>query len=427
MSAEQPSDQKPLIAETFWTGTFDRLEKVGAPKVITFEDRVNRGVMSVLVLMSFFGSIVWGVLYASQGNSAAAFSALSYTVLTAVNLILFAKVHHNEEAASLIQLIMVMLAPFAVMVSLGGFFNSSVVILWSLLGPMAGLLVFGRRAAVLLFATYVLLGIGGAILPAYFPEPADLPTVIIQIFFILNVSVPTLCAFLLLVFFVAENRRAQSLLADERDKSEGLLLNVLPQAIADRLKESDEQIAEHFDEVSVMFADVVGFTPLSAQMAPRETVDILNEIFSYFDSMADRFGVEKIRTIGDGYMAAAGAPLPMAEHAEAIVGMAVEMCKYMTERHSEDPQLRMRIGINTGSAVGGIVGNTKFHYDLWGDAVNIAARMESHGIPGKIQLAPATYERIKDKFPCVSRGLIDIRGRGSMETWLLGPDGQTTA
>ena len=214
-------------------------------------------------------------------------------------------------------------------------------------------------------------------------------------------------------------------------KSESLLNNVLPAVIVDRLKNPEGRIAnpnkigsvgiaESFSAVSILFADVVGFTPLSERLTPQETVDLLDEVFTNFDGLAEKYGVEKIRTIGDGYMVAAGAPVPLDNHAHALVSMALDMQSYMARREeTTDISLQVRIGINSGSAVGGIVGTTKFHYDLWGDMVNTASRMESHGLPGKIQIARPTYELVNEQFQCEPRGLLEIKGKGELEAWFV--------
>ena len=221
----------------------------------------------------------------------------------------------------------------------------------------------------------------------------------------------------------AHLREVQAYLAqiqEEKEKSERLLLNVLPVTISERLKQAEGVIADSFPDVTVLFADVVGFTSLSERLTPKETVVLLNEVFTRFDQLANEYGVEKIRTIGDGYMAAAGAPLPRADHALVLAEMAVDMQHYMAYRAATaDVPLQIRIGINSGPAVAGIVGTTKFHYDIWGDMVNTASRMESHGQPGKIQIARQTYELIKDRFACEYRGKLFVKGKGDLDTWFL--------
>ncbi|PSB25171.1 guanylate cyclase [filamentous cyanobacterium Phorm 46] len=206
----------------------------------------------------------------------------------------------------------------------------------------------------------------------------------------------------------------------EQAKSEQLLLNVLPAAIALRLKDNEHNIAESFGEVTVMFADIVGFTELSSRISATAVVKVLNDIFSAFDHLADRHGLEKIKTIGDAYMVVGGLPTPREDHAEAIANMAIDMLheiRLLSLDHSEP--FSIRIGISTGPVVAGVIGLKKFIYDLWGDTVNIASRMESHGITGCIQVTAETYEILKDKYTFQRRGAIQIKGKGYMITYLL--------
>lgn len=206
----------------------------------------------------------------------------------------------------------------------------------------------------------------------------------------------------------------------EQQKSEQLLLNVLPKPIAEQLKRGQGIIAESFSDVSVLFADIVGFTELSAQISPIKLVHLLNDIFSKFDELVEQHGLEKIKTIGDCYMAVAGLPTPRKNHAEAIAEMALDMQSAIIRFNAETSQtLSIRIGIHSGSVVAGIIGRNKFIYDLWGDTVNTASRMESHGIPDHIQLTEATYELLQDKYLFEKRGLIQVKGKGEMLTYLL--------
>jgi class 3 adenylate cyclase len=209
-------------------------------------------------------------------------------------------------------------------------------------------------------------------------------------------------------------------LADEQEKSERLLLNILPKAIAERLKQGEITIADSFADVTVMFADLVGFTKLSTHLSPAELVELLNEIFSAFDELADRYGLEKIKTIGDAYMVVGGLPTPSGDHAEAIAEMAIEIQATIAKvRTKSDRQLSIRIGIHTGPVEAGVIGTKKFTYDLWGDTVNTASRMESQGIPGGIQVTVATYDRLRDKYVFEERGIIQVKGKGDMMTYLL--------
>ena len=209
-------------------------------------------------------------------------------------------------------------------------------------------------------------------------------------------------------------------LQDERKKSEDLLLNILPQRVAEQLKAGQETIAESFAEATVLFADLVGFTPLASRVPPGELVSLLNEIFSAFDALAERYGLEKIKTIGDAYMVVGGIPIPKEDHVEAIAQMALAMQREIQLIGLESERsFTLRVGIHTGPVVGGVIGLKRFTYDLWGDTVNIASRMESQGIPGCIQVTETTYNRLSDKFLFAERGAIDVKGKGQMQVYLL--------
>lgn len=209
-------------------------------------------------------------------------------------------------------------------------------------------------------------------------------------------------------------------LADEQEKSERLLLNILPEAIAERLKQGESTIADSFADVTVMFADLVGFTKLSANLSPAELVELLNDIFSAFDDLADKYGLEKIKTIGDAYMVVGGLPTPRKDHAEAIAEMALDILDKINGIPTQQEQaLKVRIGIHTGAVEAGVIGTKKFAYDLWGDTVNTANRMESHGIPGAIQVTKVTYERLSEKYIWKERGIVNVKGKGPMRTYLL--------
>jgi class 3 adenylate cyclase len=209
-------------------------------------------------------------------------------------------------------------------------------------------------------------------------------------------------------------------LTEEKQTSERLLLNVLPAPIAERLKTGENLIVDRFDAVSVLFADIVGFTTLSSRTTPEALVTMLNELFSTFDKLAEKHGLEKIKTIGDAYMVVAGIPHPVADHATAITHMAVDMIAAIeayAKRH--DTHLTIRVGIHTGSVVAGVIGTKKFIYDLWGDTVNTASRMESHGMPGKIHVSEATYLLLADTFDFEKRPPIDVKGKGAMQTYFV--------
>lgn len=219
---------------------------------------------------------------------------------------------------------------------------------------------------------------------------------------------------------INQRKQAEDILRFEQQESERLLLNILPKAIAERLKQGDINIADGFAEVTILFADIVGFTEISSRVSPQKLVALLNKIFSAFDELSEQHGLEKIKTIGDNYMVASGLPKPHPNHAEAIAEMALDMQKKMAKFSLECGEtLNIRIGINTGPVVAGVIGTKKFIYDLWGDAVNTASRMESQGIPGKIQVSAVTYHLLQDRYLFEERGIIQVKGKGEMTTYLL--------
>ncbi|MBD1827736.1 response regulator [Microcoleus vaginatus GB1-A2] len=220
---------------------------------------------------------------------------------------------------------------------------------------------------------------------------------------------------------ITERKLAEEALKVQQEQSEKLLLNILPKPIAERLKAEQSTIADSFAQVSVLFADIVGFTELSARMSPTELVKRLNVIFSHFDQLAEKYGVEKIKTIGDAYMVVGGLPTPRHDHAEAIAQMALGMQAKIAKLSAETGEkLAIRVGINSGPVVAGVIGVSKFTYDLWGDTVNVAARMEATGFAGSIQVTDVTYELLKDKYLFERRGVIPVKGKGDMMTyWLL--------
>jgi class 3 adenylate cyclase len=237
----------------------------------------------------------------------------------------------------------------------------------------------------------------------------------------LNISGALVTLVVVAGYFARVNDRIQAELTRERARSEQLLLNVLPAPIAERLKNERRAIADGFDTATVLFADVVGFTEMARRMSPRAVVDLLNDIFTRFDELADRHGVEKIKTIGDSYMAVGGLPVPRPDHAIAVVEMALAMLAVI--EGFADRGLRMRIGIHTGPVVAGVIGARKYSYDLWGDTVNTASRVEGAGEPGAILITEATLGAIGQGFHVEPRGMVECKGIGAVSTyWLRGGD-----
>jgi class 3 adenylate cyclase len=223
-----------------------------------------------------------------------------------------------------------------------------------------------------------------------------------------------LCVIGFVYYLMAE--RVEGALDRERQRSEQLLLNILPAPIAARLKAGEEPIADRLEDVTIMFCDIVDFTPLAQRIPPDDVVELLNRIFCRIDELVDRYGLEKIKTIGDAYMVAAGVPEPRDDHAEAVARLALDLVRVVEQTGTG---LRMRIGINSGPVVAGVIGRRKFSYDLWGDSVNLAARMESHGVPGRVQVSEATKDLLQARFEVEERGVIEVKGKGNMRTWFV--------
>jgi class 3 adenylate cyclase len=219
---------------------------------------------------------------------------------------------------------------------------------------------------------------------------------------------------------ITERKQTEAALRAEQEKSERLLLNILPKAIAEQLKQGQGAIATRFEAVTVLFSDIVDFTGIASRLAPTELVTLLNEVFSTFDQLAEDYGLEKIKTIGDAYMVVGGLPEPRSDHAEAIAEMALKMQEAISQLHTNQGDLfRLRIGINTGPFVAGVIGIKKFSYDLWGDTVNVASRMETHGEIGRIHVTEAAYQCLKDTYEFAPRGTIAVKGKGTMNTYFL--------
>ena len=373
--------------------------------------RLQKGVAVLAAIAEAPAGVIWGAMYLAFGEARAAAVPFAFPVLTAANLALF-MVGGWYRAFRIGQLLMTLLLPFFLMLALGGFVSSSAVIFWSMLTPLGALIYTSRREATLWFVAFVgIIALGGALDPIV-ESPNSIPTEWKVVLFVLNVLGPSALAFSILSYFVDQ-------LETEQRKSEGLLINVLPAEIAAVLKSGAQSVPERFESVSVLFADIVGSTALAATLPPDGLVDLLNRFFTHFDTLTERYGVEKISTSGDNYMVAAGVPRPRRDHAQALAAMALDMQDYLKNGAHENGQVQFRIGINSGAAVAGVIGQKKFHYDLWGDAVNRASRMESYGEPGRVQVSDATYQLIKGDFHCVERGIVEIKGIGAMSTWWL--------
>jgi adenylate cyclase len=353
-------------------------------------------------------TLLWSVIYLAVGAPIAAAIPGFYTAFTPINTAIFAYTR-NFRVYRFTQLLLILLLPWLLTLSLGGFKQSSVVIIWAALCPLGSLLLEDLRSTSFWIVGFVvLLVVTAALQPTL--SPAALPETFVTWFFVFNVGAVIAVTFGLLHYFVGRRDFFQQ-------RAEMLLLNILPKEISDALKVERRTIADEFAAVSILFADVVGFTQMAAKMTPLELVDLLDQVFVCFDGLVERYDLEKIKTIGDCYMVASGVPRSRPDHATALVNLALDMQAAVAGARFGGRQLAFRIGINSGPVVAGIIGRKKFIYDLWGESVNLASRMESHGRTQCIQITRNTYELVKDAFYCEARGMIDVKGAGQMEVW----------
>ena len=394
-----------------------RAARVGALPADDEDTRASKGLLVLITVLIVPIAIVWGTLYLTFG-SPVGFVPYLYAVILLVALVAFSRTG-NFKALLRVNQLDIVLAPTLSMIPLGGVLGAGGVGLWGVLAPL-GALVFGDvRDGIRWFVAWLAIFLGSGIVGAILgPIPPPIPEWFTTLMLALNIAVGSTIVFTLLAVFAAQRRSALAALRVEQARAEDLLLNVLPESIADRLKIGANTIADQHGSASILFADVVDFTPRSELLEPAEVVGLLDHLFSHFDTLAERYGVEKIKTIGDAYMVAAGVPTPRPDHALALVSMGLEMVEAM---HSSDEVghlgLELRIGVNSGPVVAGVIGRKRFLYDLWGDAVNTASRMESQGTPGRVQITRATYELVADDFDCEPRGTVDVKGKGPMEIW----------
>jgi len=395
--------------------------RIGADPEDDEDLRQKKALLVLLAVLILPVSAVWGALYLAFGSPVGVIPYI-YFAVSVGSLVIFARTG-SFRFLLFVQLVDVLLTTTIGQMLIGGFLASGGVGLWGILAPLGALVFLEVRQAVRWFVAFlvvfVLLGILGEVV---FPD-ADLPTWFTTTMLALNVIGAGSLAFMLLASFANQRNAALRALRAEQAKSEALLINILPGSIAERLKAATGPIADHLESASIVFADVVDFTPLSHRLPPAEVVGILDQLFSRFDALVERHGLEKIKTIGDAYMAAGGVPDARPDHARAAALLALDMREAAASSTiAGELGLQLRIGINSGPVVAGVIGTKRFLYDLWGDAVNTASRMEAQGTPGEIQITRETYELLKDEFVCERRGTILVKGKGEMETWyLVGP------
>ena len=396
-----------------------RLARIGADPRDDDDTRAGKALLVLISALILPVSLLWSILYLAFGSPVGWVPLVYFAVLLG-SIVVFSRTR-NFGHFLLTGQIAILLAPTLSMIPLGGFLGAGGVGLWGILAPLGALVFSDVRNAARWYVAYVVVflasGLAGELLG---PVEPTVPRWFTSTMLGLNVAVGGTIVFTLLAVFAAQRRNALAALRVEQAKSESLLLNILPRSIAEKLKVETQRIADQFSAASILFADVVDFTPLSDRLPPDEVVGMLDRLFTHFDVLVERHGLEKIKTIGDCYMVASGVPSPRPDHARALALMALDMQAAMQSADEVgELGLRLRVGINSGPVVAGVIGRKRFLYDLWGDAVNTASRMESHGTSGRIQITRATKELLDDEFVCEPRGTIPVKGKGDMEAWYL--------
>jgi adenylate cyclase len=395
-----------------------RLGGIGADPADDPETRLRKVLLVLVAVLILPIALVWGSLFVALGADSG-LVAFVYFAISVASIVVFART--RDFAVLLrVQLLDILIAPTVSMAPAGGFLATGGVGLWGILAPLGALVFEDVGSAIRWYAAFVALFLGAGVVGEIWGGLSRLPVWFSTTMLALNIVVGGTVVFTLLAVFAKQRADALTALQSAQERAENLLLNILPRSIADKLRAQPQTIADQFTEASILFADVAEFTPRSERLSPAEVVGVLDRLFSHFDALAEKYDVEKIKTIGDCYMVAAGVPNPRPDHARALALMGIDMLDAMRARDVVgDLGLELRIGINSGPVVAGVIGRKRFLYDLWGDAVNTASRMESHGTPGRIQITRATRDLLADEFVCQPRGTIAVKGKGEMETWYL--------
>ena len=374
---------------------------------------LQKSTLLLISLLTTLAGLIWAGMYYSLGFHQAALIPLLYSVIIGIAVIVCCVTKHYPLFLN-VQLVLIFALPFALHYKLGGLLASGVVMLWGFLAPLGSALFQSARKAGRWMALYIATFVLFAVVDDTLREHAVTITNDTMLgFFTMNILGTFSIVFIACRFFISQYET-------EFQRSERLLTNILPQSVAQRLKQGESNIVDGFQSVTILFADLVGFTRACAGAEPKNVLTVLNQIFSAFDELAEKYDLEKIKTIGDAYMVVGGLPIERDFHAQDMARMAIEMQEVMRQFNANAAfPMQIRIGIHTGSAIAGVIGVKKFAYDVWGDAVNTASRMESHGLPEFIQVSEPTYELLRDKFQFENRGLIDVKGKDKMNLYLL--------
>ena len=392
------------------------LASIGADPKDDAETRLPKSLLVLSSIPFIMVSLVWACMYIYFGEVYAGLIPLGYSLFSFFSLVYYSY-SGRFESFRFNQLFLILILPFAVIVALGGFIGGSAVILWGLISPL-GSLVFDepKKSLRWIFAYLGLVVVSGFLTP-YLNTTSHLTPQQIQFFFVINLAGVGALVFLMFFYFVRQKQFFQQ-------RTEELLLNILPKETATELKETGTTTAKEFDHVTVLFTDFKNFTTISEHMQAQDLVNEIHFCYSAFDTIITKYGLEKIKTIGDSYMCVAGLPVEKASHAVDAVSAALAICNFIEEEKKNKqgnglPFFDIRIGLHSGPVVAGIVGLKKFAYDIWGDTVNIASRLESSGETGKVNISGATYVLVKDEFNCRYRGKIEVKHKGEIDMYFV--------
>lgn len=391
------------------------------------EEKLSGDMLLFSTALMALASMLWLSIYWGLGLRFSTSIPLAFMVLSAGNMFFFMK-SRKLGTFCLTQLTMFLFTPFIMQWSIGNFVNASGVSLWALLAPVGAIVILGTRESMPWFIAYIFM----TAMSGYFDyalqwESKELDQKTVAIFFVLNFVSISAMVYVLLWYFSKEKSKLRaaveaqtSAVTLEKELSERLLLNILPAPIAERLKRQETNIADGHADVTVMFADIVNFTHMSEEMSPNETVQLLNNIFSEFDMLAEKYHIEKIKTIGDAYMAAGGLRGGTTQYVDAMADMTIEMQNFVAQYTAANGEkLSLRVGMATGPVVAGVIGRRKFSYDLWGDTVNVASRMASEAQPGQTQVDIVTFRRLHNRYRFDQVQQIHVKGKGPMQVYTL--------
>ncbi|HSO07132.1 MAG TPA: adenylate/guanylate cyclase domain-containing protein [Pelomicrobium sp.] len=395
---------------------------------VSEEERLKRDLLIFTSALMCLGVVVWLGIYWLMGLQFSTDVALIYQFISVGSLVYYL-VSGNFAVFRFVQLTLYLFFPFWMQWSIGNFVDSSGVMLWALLAPIGAAVFHGWRESVPWFVAFLVLTFASGFFDYFLLHGkfSGIPLETIAVFFALNFAAISAVVYLLLRYFIAENARIKArldeehrLLEEEQEKSEKLLLNVLPAPIADRLKSNEITIADGHADVTVMFADIVDFTRLTQEMNPDVMVQLLNKIFSNFDFLVEKYSLDKIKTVGDAYMSAGGLSGEDPNFTHAMADMSLEMLELVAEHPALKPyRLGIHVGMATGPVVAGVIGTKRFIYDLWGDTVNTASRLTSDAFPGRVQVDRNTYLRLRDDFAFEDPTEIMVKGKGAMTVYRL--------